>query len=57
MQHALTVDDSADPANPTLIRVEVRAGHGAGMPLSKRIDQTVDIYLFLARFLRMTVPL
>ena len=42
--------------NPTLIRVEVRAGHGAGMPLSKRIDQTVDVYLFLARFLHLSLP-
>ena len=57
MQHALTLEDSATPAYPTLIRVEVRAGHGAGMPLSKRIDQTVDIYLFLARFLGVTIQL
>ncbi len=45
-----------DIPNPTLIRVEVRAGHGAGMPLAKRIDQTVDVYLFLARFLHVTLP-
>ncbi len=42
--------------SPTLIRVEVRAGHGAGMPLAKRIDQTVDVYLFLARFLQLNLP-
>ena len=42
--------------NPTLIRVEVRAGHGAGMPLAKRIDQTVDVYLFIARFLHLSLP-
>jgi prolyl oligopeptidase len=34
--------------NPILIRVETRAGHGAGMPLSKRIEATVDQYAFMA---------
>ena len=33
--------------NPILIRVETRAGHGAGMPLSKRIEATVDQYAFM----------
>ena len=61
MQHALstpTAISAEAPAleHPTLIRVEVRAGHGAGMPLAKRIDQTVDVYLFLARFLHLTLP-
>ena len=34
---------------PVLIRVETRAGHGAGMPLAKRVEMTVDQYCFLAR--------
>jgi prolyl oligopeptidase len=38
-------------ANPILIRVETRAGHGAGMPLSKRIEATVDQYAFMVRAL------
>lgn len=37
--------------NPILIRVETRAGHGAGMPLSKRIEATVDQYAFMVRAL------
>ena len=32
--------------NPTLIRIEVDAGHGAGTPISKTIEQTADIYGF-----------
>jgi prolyl oligopeptidase len=32
--------------NPVLIRVEVNAGHGAGTPVSKIIDQYADIYGF-----------
>jgi prolyl oligopeptidase len=39
--------------NPILIRVETRAGHGAGMPLSKRIEATVDQYAFMAKELHM----
>ena len=33
-------------ANPTLIRIETDAGHGAGTPISKTIDQYADIYGF-----------
>lgn len=33
-------------ANPTLIRIETDAGHGAGTPVSKRIEQAADIFSF-----------
>lgn len=32
--------------NPTLIRIETDAGHGAGKPTSKVIDEIADIYAF-----------
>lgn len=32
--------------NPTLIRIETDAGHGAGTPVSKRIQQAADIFGF-----------
>ncbi|WP_425428172.1 prolyl oligopeptidase family serine peptidase [Algibacter marinivivus] len=32
--------------NPTLIRIETDAGHGAGTPVSKTIEQYVDIFCF-----------
>ena len=32
--------------NPVLIRIETRAGHGAGTPVSKSIEQYVDIFGF-----------
>jgi len=38
--------------NPILIRVETRAGHGGGMPLSKRLEVTVDQYAFFVRELK-----
>ncbi|WP_350209174.1 prolyl oligopeptidase family serine peptidase [Botrimarina sp.] len=38
-------DDGA--ANPLLIRIESRAGHGAGTPTSKLIERTADVWAFL----------
>jgi prolyl oligopeptidase len=32
--------------NPILIRIETKAGHGAGTPVSKTIEQYADIYAF-----------
>ena len=34
-------------AAPVLIRVETKAGHGAGKPLSKTIEEDGDIFVFL----------
>jgi prolyl oligopeptidase len=38
--------DNAGP-HPTLIRIETRAGHGGGKPISKKIDETSDEFAFL----------
>jgi prolyl oligopeptidase len=40
-------------AKPVLIRIETRAGHGGGMPLSKQMDVTADMYAFLVKELGM----
>jgi prolyl oligopeptidase len=37
--------------NPTLIRIETKAGHGAGKPTSKVIAEAADRYAFLAKVL------
>lgn len=34
---------------PTLIRIETRAGHGAGTPITKLIDAAADSWAFVAR--------
>ena len=39
---------------PILLRVEMRAGHGAGKPLSKQIDEQADICEFLSQNLTRT---
>ena len=38
--------------NPTLIRIETRAGHGAGKPVSKMIEEAADELAFLFEALR-----
>ena len=39
--------------NPVLIRIETRAGHGAGKPTAKAIEESADKWAFLVRELRM----
>jgi prolyl oligopeptidase len=41
---------------PVLIRIETRAGHGAGKPTSKIIEETTDQWAFLVKSLQMKIP-
>jgi prolyl oligopeptidase len=41
---------------PVLIEIETKAGHGAGKPTSKVIEEQADRFAFLVRNLGMTVP-
>ena len=43
---AAELQDKQSGALPTLIRIEIDAGHGAGTPVSKTIDQYADIFGF-----------
>ena len=43
---AAELQDKQSGAAPTLIRIETDAGHGAGTPISKTIDQYADIFGF-----------
>jgi len=43
-------------ARPQLIRVETRAGHGAGKPTDKAIEEGADILAFLAQWTGLQVP-
>lgn len=40
-------------AAPILLRIETRAGHGAGTPTSKKIEETADEWAFLWKNLKM----
>ncbi len=44
----------AGKQNPALIRIETNAGHGAGKPTAKRIQEAADIYAFIFHFLGMS---
>lgn len=40
-------------SNPVLVRIETQAGHGAGKPTSKLIEESADIYGFIMHNLGM----
>jgi prolyl oligopeptidase len=42
---------------PVLIRIETKAGHGAGKPISKQIEEIGDAWTFVAKNLNMDVAL
>ncbi|MBN1144831.1 MAG: S9 family peptidase [Bacteroidales bacterium] len=41
-----TLQEKHKGKNPVLIRIETRAGHGAGKPISKMIEETADKWAF-----------
>jgi len=42
--------------DPVLIRIETRAGHGAGKPIAKTIEEVADMWSFLVANLGMKAP-
>ncbi len=52
-KYAAALQAANDGTNPTLIRIESKAGHGAGKPMSKVIDEYADIYAFIMYHLGM----
>jgi prolyl oligopeptidase len=54
---AATLQADQAGAAPVLIRIETKAGHGAGKPISKTIEETADSWAFVARNLNMDVQL
>uniref|UniRef100_A0A7N0VLS1 Peptidase S9 prolyl oligopeptidase catalytic domain-containing protein n=1 Tax=Kalanchoe fedtschenkoi TaxID=63787 RepID=A0A7N0VLS1_KALFE len=52
LQHVLctSLEDSPQ-TNPIIGRIECKAGHGAGRPTQKMIDEAADRYGFMAKML------
>ena len=50
-----TLQEDNNGPNPVLVRIETKAGHGAGTPTSKLIEETTDLWSFLFYNLGMTV--
>lgn len=46
-KYAATLQASDTGAAPKIIRIDSKAGHGAGKPISKVIDEFTDIYSFI----------
>ena len=44
---AAAMQEAKQGNNPMLIRVDVSAGHGAGKPTSKKIDEVADLLSFM----------
>ena len=42
-----TLQAKASKVHPALVRIETKAGHGAGKPTSKQIEEVTDIYSFI----------
>lgn len=55
LKFAATIQDLNGSENPMLIRVEKKAGHGAGKPTSKVIEEQSDIFAFLYKSLKVKI--
>ncbi|GHV49984.1 prolyl endopeptidase [Bacteroidia bacterium] len=54
-KYAATLQAANTGDAPKLIRIETKAGHGSGKPISKVIDEATDMYSFLMYNLGMAI--
>jgi prolyl oligopeptidase len=52
---AATLQAAQSCDKPVLIRIETKAGHGAGKPISKLIEEAADKWAFLVKVLKMEI--
>jgi prolyl oligopeptidase len=50
---AATAQAAQAGGNPVIIRIDTKAGHGAGKPTSKQIEEVADRWGFLSKALKM----
>jgi len=55
-KYAAAIQEAQAGDAPVLIRIETRAGHGAGVPTDKVIEDYADRWAFLVRNLDMRLP-
>jgi len=55
-KYAATLQTAQGGPEPVLIRIETKAGHGAGKPTAKVIEEQTDRWAFLVHNLRMQLP-
>jgi len=49
LQHVLAGHEESPQRNPLITRIDVRAGHGAGKPTKKVIEEAADSFGFAAK--------
>lgn len=54
-KYAATLQTANTGEAPKLIRIETKAGHGSGKPISKVIDEYTDVYSFIMYNLGMNI--
>lgn len=54
-KYAAALQEGQGGDAPILIRIETKAGHGAGKPTTKQIQEQTDVYGFLVKSLNMKV--
>ncbi len=54
-KYAAALQEAQAGDAPILVRIETSAGHGAGKPTSKQIQEQADIYSFLVKVLNVEV--
>ena len=54
-KYAAALQAAETGSRPKLIRIETRAGHGAGKPTDKIIEEYADMWAFIAHWTGMTV--
>ena len=50
---AARLQEATSGSAPILLRIETKAGHGAGKPVSKRVEEHTDVFSFLFQQLEM----
>jgi len=55
-KYAATLQAAQGGSEPVLIRIETKAGHGAGKPTAKVIEEQTDRWAFLVHNLHMQLP-
>src|SRR5438132_583566 len=56
-KYVATLQAAQSCANPILVRIETKSGHGAGRPTTKLIDEAADRFAFLVKELHMNPTL